>query len=80
MAKFRKKPVEVEAEQWFPGVTIPGVYPPVEGELPRHYVRTAHHQVVFLEPGDWVVQEPDGRGAYPVKPDIFAATYEPVTD
>jgi hypothetical protein len=57
---------------------VPGVYPPVEGELPRPYVRTAHQQIVFLEPGDWVVQEPGGQGAYPVKPDIFAATYEPV--
>lgn len=48
----------------------------------RCYVTTAHGQTVILEDGDWVIPEPSGPhtiafAAYPVKPDIFAATYEP---
>lgn len=80
MQRFRKKPVVITAEQWFPGKAVEGVREPVEGELPGHYVTTAHNQIVFLEPGDWIVPEPDGRGYYPIKPDIFAATYDPVEE
>ncbi|KKM79718.1 hypothetical protein LCGC14_1347050 [marine sediment metagenome] len=87
--KFRKKPVIVEAEQWFP-------QPEDTDELPQagvftqycnwqaggvaHYVTTVHGQKAFLESGDWVVREPDGVHYYPVKPDIFADTYEPVEE
>ncbi len=79
MPKFRKRPVVVEAEQFL------GFYPPYIDGLPtgvevdgnRAFVVTAHGQRVYLEPGDWVIAEPDGRGHYPCKPDIFAATYEP---
>lgn len=74
MAAFRKKPVVVQAEQYFPGKPMAGVYSGLVAEL--DYVRTAHNQLVYLEPGDWVIAEPDGRGHYPCKPDIFAATYE----
>jgi hypothetical protein len=34
-------------------------------------------QHVFLSEGDWIVPEPDGEHFYPIKPDVFAATYEP---
>lgn len=76
--KFRKKPVVVEAEQykgfyyspWPPGVRIE------EGTTP--FVVTAHGQRVFIEPGDWIIAEPEGRGFYPCKADIFEANYEPV--
>lgn len=94
--KFRKKPVVVEAHQWIgPDILVPGVmrecgfrgctFDPSFGVfLPnaetRHMVVTAHGQAVYLEPGDWVVPEPDGVHFYPVKPDIFAATYEPVDE
>ena len=48
----------------------------------KFYVTTAHRQTVVLEDGDWIVPEPSGPhvlafAAYPIKPDIFAATYEP---
>jgi hypothetical protein len=78
MPRFRKKPSYFEADQWFPGKAVVGVHDPIPGELPRHYVRTAHKQVVFLEPGDWVVAEPDGSGYYPIKPDIFPTICDPV--
>lgn len=93
MAKYRKRPVVVEAEQWFPGKEVPGVfmYQPEDaviggkghGEMrfsqgPFPAVTTAHGQVTRVVAGDWIIAEPDGRGYYPCKPDIFAATYEPV--
>jgi hypothetical protein len=73
---FRKKPVVVEAEQFTHPATAPrGVRTEEDG---RAYVVTIHQQKVYLEPGDWILPEPDGEHFYPVKPDIFAATYEPV--
>lgn len=82
MPRFRKKPVTVEAVQWFPGVRHPGLV----GDTGRVYgdggeypavVRTAHGHLTPVAPGDWIIAEPDGRGYYPCKPDIFEATYEP---
>lgn len=85
--KFRKKSTVIEAEQWFPGKKVTGV----QGDNPNMicgcvalrgakasvpHVHTAHNnQAVDLEPGDWIVAEPDGRGYYPIKQDIFAANY-----
>jgi hypothetical protein len=47
--------------------------------MQRDHVHTAHNnQAVALEPGDWVMPEPDGRGYYPIKPDIFDDRYTPV--
>lgn len=46
----------------------------------RAYVVTTHGQRVYLADGDWITAEPNGDGYYPIKPDIFAATYEPVVD
>ena len=73
MPTFVKKRLEVEAFQWQPGVTNAAVYDP-EG---RPYVITIHGQEAYLDPGDWVITEPDGLHHYPCKPDIFAATYDP---
>jgi hypothetical protein len=47
----------------------------VEPEL----VCTAHGRV-RAEVGDWVLIEPISKDTWPIKPDIFAATYEPVGD
>ena len=85
MPKFRKKPVVVEAERYDPfarplqkGVCV-GKCPPVFSTLP--HLHTAHkNQQVILVGDEWIIAEPDGEHFYPVKPDIFAATYEPVTE
>jgi len=75
MPMFRKKPIIVEANQFHHAATSPvGVRTREDGKA---YVLTAHNQEVTLEPGDWVIAEPDGRGYYPCKDDIFKATYEP---
>ncbi len=52
----------------------------LDGDLKPH-VHTAHNrQSVKLVDGDWVIPEPDGRGYYPCKDDIFRATYEPINE
>lgn len=84
MARYRKKPVVIEAEQFWPdkkpwpeGVEAPLVEPHDEE---AHY---AHPFVQTLEgplmcsPGDWIITGVKGE-RYPCKPDIFKATYEAV--
>jgi len=78
MPKFRKKPIVVEAEQYRVASMIPDGVTREIGDGVRDYVTTAHGQRAYLADGDWIIKEPDGRGHYPCKPDIFAATYEPV--
>jgi hypothetical protein len=77
--KYRSKPSTLEATQWFPGREVPGVQFSKDVRfladgLP--FVITAHGQRAFLDPGDWVAEEPGGRGNYPIKPDIFATRWE----
>ncbi len=76
--KFRKKPVVVEAEQFWPSKPLPfNERGPVVCFDGTWYVETIHGQRADLEPGDWVILEPRGHcNAYPCKPDIFEATYE----
>jgi hypothetical protein len=90
MPKFRSRPATIEATQWFPGVEHPGVraeasYATIGGrgggsqtvrQPDNHYVTTIHGQKAYLEPGDWVVTEPDGVHHYPVKPDVFEKRWE----
>lgn len=88
MAKYRKRPVIVEAVQWWPGMVIQSVFYEVEyttedldGERiirEKPYVVTIHEQRAYLAPGDWIITEPDNKHHYPCKPDIFTATYEEV--
>lgn len=88
--KFVKKPVIVEAEQWFPGKQVEGVYgcPGQEmcpcyklgGNHNKPHVMTAHYQIVLVEPGDWIIKEPNGNGYYPCKNDIFVTLYDKVPD
>ncbi len=82
MAKFRKKPVIVEATQfggfydtpWPEGLQVSND----EETRNKCFVVTAHGQKTWVDRHDWIITEPDGRGYYPCKPDIFAATYEAV--
>lgn len=73
---YRAKPVMIEAHQW----NRPGDHPAVE-PIARHgfadaYVVRGKQGEVRVEPGDWIIAEPDGSGFYPCKPDVFAAKYE----
>jgi hypothetical protein len=89
MPKYRKLPKVVDAEQWSPGKSVPGVAVETADEAmeihegrglfprePRHYVVTIHGQRAYLDPGDWVITEYDGVHHYPCKPAEFSALYE----
>jgi len=43
-------------------------------------VRTAHGDVAIVRHGDWIIPEKDPGRFYPCKPDVFAATYDPVEE
>lgn len=86
MAKFRKKPVVIEAVQhlsnrgtetnewpmWLVDAINDGTVYAKDGET---YIRTleGHHHATE---GDWIIRGVQGE-LYPCKPDIFEATYEP---
>jgi hypothetical protein len=90
---YRKRPVEVEALQWDPstkeGIAAMLRFCPVAGlppsPTPARWVPTPNLKlhVKTLEgwleasPGDYIVRGVRGE-FYPVKPDIFEATYERV--
>lgn len=78
MAKFRKKPVVIEASQWFKHGDHPAVF-----ELPAGYPTDGRAAWVptlegghVVTPGDWIITGVKGEN-YPCKPDIFEQTYEP---
>ena len=90
MAKFRKKPVVIEAyrigDDGWPDSIWEGVN---RNEITLHlngsntgsgvsgYVEIATLEGVMRgEVGDWIIQGVKGE-FYPCKPDIFEATYEP---
>lgn len=85
--KFRKKPVVIEATQWF----MDGDHPAVEwrDSYTQHkntpgiirvtkipIIKTLEGQME-VTPGDWIITGVKGEH-YPCKPDIFEATYERV--
>jgi hypothetical protein len=86
MAKFRKKPVVIEAVQWGgkygepPCVERPGPglehLLPVDGLLNTGIIKTLEGDMIVRE-GEWVITGVKGEN-YPCKDEIFRATYEPV--
>ena len=76
MAKWRKKPVVIEAEQWFPNKDIDGVCYCNESPSPHnphiHTLEGPH----LISVGDYIITGVKGE-RYPCKPDIFLLTYEP---
>jgi hypothetical protein len=82
MAPYRKKPVVIDAVQWHKAGDHPAVreltdvQEPV-GERGRYYVETLEGPL-RVSPGDWIICGVKGEH-YPCKPDVFAATYDPVS-
>lgn len=88
MGVFRKKPVEIEAYRWMANDDIDkeslgndhmaewlgAAYVVIRND--RLTIKTLEG-LITARPGDWVVRGVQGE-FYPVKPDIFAATYEAV--
>ncbi len=95
MPKFRKRPVVIEATQWFPGVSVPGVltWADVPSDSLREdgtmaFIRGWSCQLPFImtlegplhvSEGDWIITGVKGE-KYPCKPDVFAETYEAVDE
>lgn len=87
--RYRRKPVMIEAEQFQGNLWAcdprgvcrelgHGIEDCGNGSAWPHLHTMHKGQVVRIEPGDWVLPEPDGEHFYPCKPDIFASTYEEV--
>lgn len=84
--RYRKKPVEIEAwfldvndyddemlaASWCDGETVG------EGFEPHIIAITTLEGTMYADHGDWIIKGVKGE-FYPCKPDIFAATYEPVS-
>lgn len=89
MAKYRKKPVVIEAVQVTDAMRkLGGPFPPwalphleqsrtekIENSEEIH-VKTLEG-LMHVSPNDWLIRGVKGE-VYPCKPDIFEATYEPV--
>lgn len=71
--KFRKKPLMIEAEQWFPGTTIAGVY--YDGGEDHLGTIVTPEGTMVVHPGDWIVTGIMGD-KHPCNNEIFWLTYE----
>lgn len=87
MAKFRKKPVVIEAVQWTgandaevsefcPPSTFAYTASTTSPTRASLCIRTLEGEM-RADVGDWIIRGIKGE-FYPCKPDIFAATYEAV--
>lgn len=83
MAKFRKKPVVIEAEI-YTGKNATDIlkwmFPDIEEDAEANdlTIKTLEGDL-HASPGDWIIKGVKGE-FYPCKPDIFEATYEPVEE
>lgn len=76
--KYRKKPVVIEAVQWNGSnqnelSSFMGVVGTCDNKVEIHTLEG----MLTASIGDWIIKGIKGE-FYPCKPDIFAATYEPV--
>lgn len=85
--KYRKKPVVIEAVQWFKDGDHPAVRRPVLRDVATFQqpveqlsacgvIGTLENPQHLVTPGDWIITGVKGEN-YACKPDIFAMTYEP---
>lgn len=93
MAKYRKKPVEIEAFQfyvdpmpdWFMDKVSSNDVILYNCDYREYSTSEAYCEIVTLEGtmrgdgGDYIIKGIQGE-IYPCKPDIFMATYEKVSD
>ena len=90
MAKFRKKPVVIEAMQWTGG-NLDDIINFCSGQATYEGMASGGGKIVIetlesekelktrhaADVGDYIIKGVKGE-FYPCKPDIFEATYEPV--
>lgn len=81
--KYRKKPVVIEAVQFLPNTASRAAVRAFLGPAARYdldrdvFLIPTLEGVMELRWEDWAIKGVKGE-FYPCKPDIFAATYEPV--
>lgn len=82
--KYRKRPVEVEAEQRFLNKNVAGVFgivtPPNNVDEICAFVCTINGQHVKVVEGDWIITESDGLHHYPCTAGEFERIYEPIVE
>lgn len=76
MARFRKRPVVIEASQWFCQGHVPAWAADHVTEHPDCCFVHTLEGTMRCNPGDWLIKGVKGE-VYPCKADIFAETYEP---
>jgi hypothetical protein len=80
MAKYRKKPVVIEATQWFKLGDHPDVVKAFFSHDPQQigfgWIKTLEGGHIVTS-GDWIITGVKGEH-YPCKPDIFEMTYEAI--
>ena len=76
MAKYRKKPVVIEAEQFWPNRKPWPTGVKLHLASNKFLIETLEGNME-VSPGDWVITGVKGE-KYPCKPDIFDMTYERV--
>ena len=74
--KYRKKPVVIEATQWFEYGDHSMVEPHSKPGMGWVDTLEGGH---IVTPGDWIIKGVAGE-FYPCKPDIFEKTYEAVDE
>lgn len=83
MPKYRKKPVVVEAERWWPGRVVDGVEDANKKACGHSTERGPHvhtlEGALQISTGDWIIKGILGE-FYPCKPDVFEQSYEEVKD
>lgn len=78
MARYRKRPIEISAEQWWPGANVDGVFIGEEyiiGCLIHTPMITTLEGNMKVSPGDYIITGIKGE-KYPCKPEIFEACYD----
>jgi len=80
MARYRKKPIVVEAEQFLPWTGAAGAillgFPVQRDDRGPYIIIPTLEGDHRANAGDWIITGVKGE-KYPCKPDIFASTYEP---
>ena len=73
MTKYRKKPIIIDAEQFWPHEKPWPIGVKKQHGNP-HLIETLEGDMI-VTPGDWIIMGVKGE-KYPCKPDIFEMTYE----
>lgn len=76
MAKYKAKPIEIDAERW----TSDFKPAAVTVESPGYGFVVGKQGKVACALDDFIIAEPDGSGFYPCAPTIFRAKYDEILE